>query len=196
MDTMLLRIFQQQVLLQCQFFQLAAYDLNASLVTKDRTRSWHAIQSMLTATACIAKALWGQSGGKAEERRALRESIGVDDDSPLRNCTMRNNFEHIDERIERWWAESANHNIIDLSFGSIRQSVRGLNDIEIFRIFDPGSGDVMFWSQDFNLQRIAGEIERILPKLWQEASKPHWDPRPAGPPESASDIPPGSAKAE
>ncbi|GAA5193131.1 hypothetical protein GCM10023346_17020 [Arthrobacter gyeryongensis] len=31
----------------------------------------------------------------------------------LKNVAFRNRFEHYDERIDRWWANSASHNILD-----------------------------------------------------------------------------------
>ena len=58
---------------------------------------------MLNAGANISKAFWGSGGKLAVERKPLRDSIGIDDKSPLRAVTMRNNFEHFDERIDRWW---------------------------------------------------------------------------------------------
>jgi hypothetical protein len=88
---------------------------------------------------------------------------------------MRNNFEHMDERIDKWWADSARHNIADKTIGP-PTAIAGLEPIESFRWFDPATKEVIFWGEAFNIQELVTEVERILPKLREEANKPHWDP--------------------
>jgi hypothetical protein len=178
METMLLRMFQQQVLLQCKFVLLASHEVDASLIAGNNTRTFYALQNLLTAAANISKALWGKGGGKegkGEERRPLRESIGVADDSPLRRIAIRDDFEHFDERLTRWWEQSTSHNYADLNLGDIRMAIKGISDQDTFRCFNPQTGEVMFWGTDFNLKLVITEIIHILPKLEAEARKPHWD---------------------
>ena len=174
MDRMLLRMFQEQVLLQCKFMLLSAHELNAALVTPDTTRTFYAIQGLLSAAASVSKALWGEGGRRADERQPLRDSIGVSDNSPLREVTMRNNFEHFDSRLSEWWEKSERHNYLDLSIMA-RSMVSGLDDQDMFRTFDPMTTDLVFWSQSFNIQALVQEVVKILPKLEQEARKPHWE---------------------
>jgi hypothetical protein len=83
---------------------------------------------------------------------------------------MRNNFEHFDERLDRWWAKSKRHNYSDFNLGPIGS----FDEIDSFRNFDPASTDLSFWGQAFNLQSLINEVQSILPKLEAEASKPHW----------------------
>jgi hypothetical protein len=94
MELMLLRIFQQQVLGQCKNLLLSANEVNQSLAKYDVQGVFYALQNLLNAGANISKALWGQGGKLADQRKPLRDSIGIDDTSPLREVTMRNNFEH------------------------------------------------------------------------------------------------------
>ena len=196
MDLMLLRVFQQQVLLECQFFILGSLELNASLVVGGDFRTWYAIEIMLNSAANISKALWGQAGRKSEQRKELRDSIGIADDSPLRAVVMRNHFQHIDERLDDWWSTSKGHNMVDQNFGDVTRAISGIEEKDIFRNFDPQTASVIFWGEKFNLQTLAAEINRILPRLKLEASKPHWEPRPAKQPEAASRRSPDEAKAE
>ena len=174
MDLMLLRIFQQQVLLQCQFILFAARDINMALNQDDDKRIFYAIQNLLNAAANVSKALWGQGGKFADERKTLRDSIGVSDTSPLREISIRNDFEHFDERLDNWWKQSKNHNYLDLSIGSIRTAISGFSDIDMFRCLNPQTGAVSFWGTDFNLNTVIAEVRRILPKLEEETAKPHW----------------------
>ncbi|MCJ7811204.1 MAG: hypothetical protein MUP62_03290 [Dehalococcoidia bacterium] len=180
MDLMLLRNFQRQVLLQCEFILLAAADINETLKMgqegKDTiNRVFYAIQNLLVAAANVSKALWGLSGAQSAQRQALRASIGISDASPLREVDMRNHFEHFDERLERWWSDSSRHNIADLCIGP-PEMIKGLDDSEMFRFFDPRTTEIVFWGQRFNLQELVDEVSRIIPALRTEAAKPHWEP--------------------
>ncbi len=169
---MLLRTFQQQVLTQCEFLLLAADDVNVSLNNHNTTRVFYALQNLLNAAANISKALWGQGGSLTAQRQALRDSIGISDASPLRNVTMRNNFEHFDERLEKWWRESQRHNYADFNIMP-KSMVVGIDPIDWFRNFDPQTTDLYFWSQEFNIQELVTEVHKIVPKLQEETNKPH-----------------------
>jgi hypothetical protein len=173
MDIMLLRVFQQQVLHQCDFMLLAANEVNSGLQQQNLTMVFFGTQNLLNAVANISKALWGQRGKFSEARKDLRDSIGIGDDSPLHQVTMRNHFEHFDERLDKWWSDSKAHNFMDFNLAP-RSSVAGIEEIDWFRIFDPKTTDMTFWSEDFNLQQLINEVQRILPKLKEEANKPHW----------------------
>jgi hypothetical protein len=178
-DLMLLRLFQTDVLSQCDFTLLAAREVNEGLHENDVTRTFAGLQSLLNAAANISKALWGQGGRFAAQRQPLRDSIGITDASPLRTVTMRNKYEHFDERLDKWWSESQNHNHLDFSIMPI-SGVAGFDQNDMFRVFDPTSTNLYFWGQEFNVQELINEVQRILPKLRAEASKPHWEVGPTG----------------
>ena len=174
MDIMLLRAFQRQVLFQCQAILTADEEIRRGLAEGDLTRVFCGVQNMLNAATNCSKALWGQSGRFATQRQELRDSIGVADNSPLRDPDMRNNFEHFDERLDRWWLDSTSHNYADMNLMP-RNAIQGLDDIDMFRAFDPATWDLGFWGQTFNLRRIVIEVQRILPKVSEDAQKPHWE---------------------
>ena len=170
MDLMLLRTFQKQIALQCEFVLKAANDINSALQLGDINGIFGGIQSLLSAAANIAKALWSQE----EARGPLRASLGVRDDSPLRELRMRHNFEHFDERLDRWWRESRQRNYADLNVGS-KDAIAGIAEIDRFRWFDPRTTDVMFWGESFNIQKIVDEVKHLHPVAIQESRKPHWE---------------------
>jgi hypothetical protein len=176
MELMLLRTFQGQVFLQCKFLLMAATAVNEGLKNGNVDHVYYALQNLLNAGANISKAIWGQAGRLAEQRKLLRDSIGISDDSPLNDVTMRNNFEHFDERLDRWWQESKNHNRADMSIGPKDRTIVGLDPIDMFRLFDPQTTDLTFWGQEFNVQKIVNEVQKIFPKLQEESNKPHWEP--------------------
>jgi hypothetical protein len=124
MELMLLRLFQQQVNLQCKAVLSSAAQANTALHVNDVTGVWIAVQNLLAAAANIAKVCWGSGGTREDGRRLVRESTGLDDDSPLKNVAMRNNFEHLDERLDAWWTTSERHNYLDKSHHADERSGR------------------------------------------------------------------------
>ncbi len=111
MDLMLLRIFQGETLEQCTYVLIAANQLNQRISTQTYDDVfWRELQNFVVSAANVSKLLWGQKGKFSKERKALRDSIKVEDSSALRRTTMRNHFEHIDERLDTWWAESGTRN--------------------------------------------------------------------------------------
>lgn len=195
MDLMLLRAFQGQVRDQCAFVLKAAQGVDDALrrvnegspspewrIAMDDV--WFSLQNLLSAAANVSKALWGQSGRLAEERRPLRESLGVGDESPLQNTDLRNHFDHFDDRLTRWWAESPTHNLIDRNIGPptmVRieiQTPSGTEpdiDIDRFRLLDPATGTVHFWGDAYDLRAIVRAASELLPIAAREAEKPHWE---------------------
>src|ERR1700751_2987470 len=121
MDEMLLSVYQQQVVSLCEAGLLALADLNGYAAYKSG-RLWYGVQNFIVAAGNLSKTFFG--GGREpartqpyEARKPLRDSLGVTDDSPLKQITIRNDFEHLDERIEEWWGESPNRNFLDAIVG-------------------------------------------------------------------------------
>ncbi len=175
MDLMLLRMFQRETLEQSAYALIAADLLNQQISASSYDDLfWREVQNFIVSTANISKLLWGQGGKLANERQSLRDSIEVSDSSPLKPPNiMRNHFEHIDERLDRWWKESSNHNIASHSVGP-PSMIAGLTTVELFRAYDPTTGIARFWGDTYNLKEIADEVNRIYPQLQTEAAKPHW----------------------
>jgi hypothetical protein len=176
MDLLHLRVFQRQVVDQCRLVLGSVPAINQGAATGDHDALWMACQMFVVGAGNLSKAFWGEGRGRqhiAPRRQSLRDSLAVEDSSPLYSVGIRNHFEHYDERIDRWWAESSTHNHADRMIGSPDQ-LGGLTDIEMFRIYDPGTVSIVFWGQQYELQPIASEVDRIYPIALREANKPHW----------------------
>jgi hypothetical protein len=166
-------MFQRHVLLQCDFILRDFAELDTALKAGDTARVFYAIQSLLSSQANISKALWGEGGRLAQEREPIRNSIDVSDTSPFKSTAMRNNYDHFDERLTRWWRDSKRHNFVALIVGP-RHHV-GADDQDVFRGFDPASGKAFFWDQEYDVYALIKEVQRVLPKLKAETAKPHWE---------------------
>jgi len=177
MQPMLLWMFERQVLLQCEFVLLAAENIDKGLKKRDVAAFtvvadvFYGIQNLLNASANISKTLWGQGGRFGAVRKPLRDTIGVGENSPLKSVGMRNNFEHFDERLDDWWSDSKEHRFRDTNIGR-HSDIHGFDEIDRFRDYDPKTGELSFWGQEFKLHEIVSEVKRILPKLKEDASKP------------------------
>ncbi len=159
MDGRLLRAFHYQIKDQCHFVELALEGIEGF---KGDDRFWYGIQNVLTSAANISKLLWGQGGKYAKERAPLRASVGVDDSSPLRPTTMRNHYEHMDERLTLWWATSERHIFADQSIGPPTM-FGSIDETDTFRAYDPTTGLLRFWGDTFDLIDLINEIHRLHP---------------------------------
>lgn len=64
------------------------------------------IQALATHSAALSRYLWPASKGElaAVRARKLRQSLGVREESCLRNRDLRNHLEHFDERLDQFCA--------------------------------------------------------------------------------------------
>jgi hypothetical protein len=133
---------------------------------------WMALQQMLVAAANASKLLWGSRGKKTAARAALRQAIGVSDSNPLEDPDLRNDWEHIDERIDTWAADDSNRVFLGRLIGN-PQKVLGqiLTDGQPappqsnFRSYDPDTGIVSFWEHSVSVPNIVREARAMLPRL-------------------------------
>jgi hypothetical protein len=173
MDPVLLRTFQHQVSTQCEFVALA-YESLQTLPNRRHTSTapyFSAIQALIGAAAAIRRAMWSTNAATSNARIALRQSLDTEDSSPINSPRMRNNFEHFDERIDKWWAESERRNFIDLNVMPENMFPRQ-EDINMFRAYDPHTGEVTFWGDRLNIHEIAAEAARIHQAAMRELEKP------------------------
>jgi hypothetical protein len=173
MNSMLLRVFQKQIELQCRAVLKAANDLDTALAVNDVIGSFCAIQSLLSAAANISKALWGDRKTKKAlaARKPLRDSLHIDNNSPLYPLKMRNNYDHFDERLDEWWKKSKNHNVVDVSVIP-KDLILGFDDIDCFRLYNQQNKELTFWGQRFNLGEIIEAVQQLHPIVLQESNKP------------------------
>ncbi len=175
MDLMLMRLHQRQIEHQCHAALLALNIGQQGLDQNDQNVFWASIQGFLTAAANISKTLWGAGGRLSEQRAELRASLGVDDESPLASTDLRNHLEHFDERLDRWHAQSERHNFADFVIGPKQSTIVGMEETDMFRQFDPSSGQIIFWGERHDLLPIRDAIQTLLPIAAAEAAKPHWE---------------------
>lgn len=187
MDKFILRIFQQEATTQCQFVVLAASELNYANWLSEASfapdadpndvtlrpgyyqpRIWFSVQNILVSSANLSKLLWG-SGRNGPDARAeaeagrheLRESLQVEDDSPLKSTTVRNRFEHFDQRLEKW-RQGGGQIFIGRNIGD-PNAVHTPSEPDRFGHYDPATGIVTILGETSVLPDLVAEAQRILP---------------------------------
>ena len=80
---------------------------------------------------------------------------------------MRNNFEHFDERLERWHNESTTHDFVDKIIGP-SHITSGPDDIDLFRFFNPETWVAGFWGERFDVRAVVNEAARLMPPFVEE----------------------------
>jgi hypothetical protein len=172
MQRSLLKVYLCLFIDGCRFALIAARDVQSGLQESDHEEAdqivWYGAQNFIIAAGNLSKILWGteRDANETEERRArrkpLRDTLHVEDDSPLRRIKLRNDYEHFDERLEQWWNETAEPRYPDAEIGP-RNWISEPADVDILRQLDPTSGDVIFWGNELNIPSVLDEIRRLLP---------------------------------
>ena len=168
MDAKLIKVFQYQISFQCECALKNASELDAALRAKNAIAAFYAIQSLLVAAANLSKALW--DGRNPADRAPLRARLNVLDTSPLHPRDMRNHYEHFDERLDEWYRSSKSHNYVDVSVSS-KAAIHGVDEIDMFRTYDPQTGDLSFWGDKFNINQLVEEIRRLYASVTQRINE-------------------------
>lgn len=122
--------------------------------------------------AAASRIFWPPKGRKSSEQRSqnrgehLQKALMIDKDHPISSRTLRDHFEHFDERLDQWAEESKNRNII-LRFLGPRSAVGGsaLADGDIIFHFDPATNIFAFRGQKFDLQELANGVVDLNSKV-------------------------------
>src|SRR5690606_41542207 len=108
----------------------------------DRVEVWASIQSILVAAANVSKILW-LAKASATRGEHLRKLLDVPDDSFLQHRTIRNHFEHYDERVEEWFKKSASVAYTDSSIDAMEPGPWSFRPF-VHRRYDPVTQELHF----------------------------------------------------
>ena len=168
-----LRIFQTEIKRQCKFAIIANNDLFLALKTGDVDRLWYSVQSFLVATGNLSKLLWPSKSSLPNRGVELRQSLSINDNSPLAPRTFRNHFEHFDERLERWIVSSRQHIFVDSNIGP-QNMIGGVDKEDYIRNFDTTNSVVTFRGDLYYLKPVIEAVQELWEKAVIESQKPKW----------------------
>lgn len=152
----------------CAYFFMKSLDALVHLLEhreRDHTneKAFAEAQAILIAAANISKILW-TGGRKATPEsivraKELRDLLGVKGRWSLSQRTVRNSFEHFDDRLDEWGATGAG--FADCNVGSIKDMEALVPAKEIFRHIDPSTATITFQGKRFDLPRMLVEIKKL-----------------------------------
>ena len=173
MDDQLVKIYlkQAQEEFQACFAALEAFNLAIRQNTKDDP-FLHAM-TFVHRAASASRIFWppggkNKSARQRSQRRGahLRQLLTINDNHPIQHRTLRDHFEHFDERLDEWAEESKHRNMIGRLLGP-RSAVGGnsIEDRDIILHFDPQTNIFAFRGQQFDLQELANGISDLNTKV-------------------------------
>jgi hypothetical protein len=174
------RLFAHEVWSQCEYLKLGAADLEAApivpLPQARNHRAWYAIQGILISSGTISRILWGTTPEARDGRRRLRKRLAVTEDSPFHPRKVRNDFEHFDERVEKWLAADP-----DAADMMSRSTVSDPTvELERFHHYDPETQTVSFQDNALAIQPLIEEAERVGPIAKRAVTHWYGAPTPTG----------------
>jgi len=151
---------------------------------------FYSIQMFLSSCANISKLLWPKPKGRNEakdqaDKRRLRgerlwNAIGATNEPTLQELnskSLRNYFEHFDERLDYWVANSTHHNLITRSSGPAGSFLTSNNNTvgpaDYMGFLDTSTGVVTFQELTVSLPNMYAAVQ-CLHERTTIASRPSW----------------------
>lgn len=174
MDDFLKRIYLQQVKQECEFCLAAVARMNEILKLEDESKNdfFREALDLVHHGAAVSRMFWPprcrdkKKTARAQQRgQVLRDQLKIPSNHSIQKRTLRDHFEHFDERLDDWAENSRNKNMINQLFGS-RNAVggNGIGDSDIIHHYDPVTKIYAFRGEPFDVQELVDGISDIYQK--------------------------------
>ncbi|MBQ0933658.1 hypothetical protein [Ideonella alba] len=173
MDDFLERIYLDQAKQECEACFEAIKEFNGAL-ERERSKDPFAHATALVHHAAAVSRIFWPPGGRDKHARqrahrrgeALRKALSVSTDHPVQARTLRDHFEHFDERLDDWAERSKNRNIVRKLLGP-RSAIGGdaIQDEDIIHHYDPETKIYAFRGEKFDVQALASGLEDLYAKI-------------------------------
>jgi len=174
MDDFLKRIYLQQVKQECEFCLAAIARMNEILKSEGESQNdfFREALDLVHHAAAVSRIFWPpgcrdkKKKVRAQQRgQALRDQLEIRSNHPIQKRTLRDHFEHFDERLDDWAENSRNKNMINRLLGP-RNAVGGdaIGDSDIIHHYDPATKIYAFRGEAFDIQELVDGIGDIYQK--------------------------------
>jgi len=142
-------------------------DLREGLDTQDKKRVFYSAQAFLVAVANLSKLFWPEEKHRfrGEELRRLLETK---EDSPIKDRTFRNAYEHYDDRIETWASCSSRKDYDDMNISIAGPLVPGVEPSDSMRnleiSLDRKTFKLTFHRVSYDPLITEAEVRKVLEK--------------------------------
>ena len=174
MEKSLLRQFQREVERQCQFGMIALQDMDEASANSDGKLFWYSVQGLLVAVESISRLLWPPNPGADERGAALRENLGVGEDSPIKPREFVERFLRYDESLEEWHGSSKHRRFFD-SYTEPLDVLAETPPEDRFRGYQLEKNVLLFHGESYEIGPISLALEELQRKAEEEMQKPRFD---------------------
>jgi hypothetical protein len=174
METSLLRQFQREIERQCQFAMIALQDMDEASANSDGKLFWYSVQGLLVAVESISRLLWPPNPDASERGAALRENLGVGEDSPLKSRDFVERFLRYEESLEEWHESSEHRRFFD-SYTEPLDVLAETPPEDRFRGYQLERFALLFHGETYELAPISQALEELQRNAGEEMQKPRFD---------------------
>jgi hypothetical protein len=169
----LLRQLQREVERQCQFAMISLQDMEEASANSDGKLFWYSAQNLLISVVKVSLMLWPPDPRYPEVTEALRESLGVTEDSPLRDRSFPERFLSFDEQLHEWYEASKEKRFFD-SYTEPLDVLADTSPQDRFRGYNTEDNTLLFHNEPYPLSPISTAVEEICRKAEEEFQKPRF----------------------
>jgi hypothetical protein len=116
------------------------------------------VQNIVFRAAAISRYFWPSRRAYDSRGSHLRASFGIQDDSVLRNRSLRDAAEHFDERLDEYLKEGITGYIIPEWFGALQEHEVHTH---YFRAYFINTGHLRILDQEFFVQPLVEEVVHL-----------------------------------
>ena len=156
------KIYLGEIIMQADMTVPIVHNMNVAVNQGHTIEAFALLHYLLIHAGIVSRILWPPAKKAPRVRRAreLREMLGVDDTHTLADRRLRNHLEHYDERLDSWVKESVRHGFVDRWIGP-RAGIQGVDDKDIFRLFDPVEKVFIFRGESYAIQGLVDSLDDI-----------------------------------
>lgn len=143
--------------------------------SNDADAFWRSVPVAVGLAANVSKTLWPIPKTSKPRGEWLRRQLGIGDDAALRSRSVRDAFEHLDERLERWVAEYPGATEVTRYIGP--RDAMGVADHEMVQWYDTETNTLHVLGKQVNLQDVTREMAELQRTLIEQHAQTPGDTR-------------------
>jgi hypothetical protein len=181
MDNFLEQIYLEQAKQECEACFVAVKAFNTALERERSEDPFAHASAFVHHAAAVSRIFWppGSRDKHARQRahrrgETLRKALLIPTNHPVQERTLRDHFEHFDERLDDWAERSKNRNIVGKLLGP-RSAIGGdaIQDEDIIHHYDPATKIYVFRGEKFDVQALAAGLDDLYAKIAERLSVLH-----------------------
>lgn len=166
-------MYLEQAQRDCEGCYSAISMFNAALAPPGAEDPFAHAMALVQRAAAVSRIFWPPGARDKHVRQraqrrgeALRKTLSIPCGHAIQSRTLRDHFEHFDERLDDWAERSKNRNIVRRFIGP-RAAIGGdaIQDQDIIDHYDPATRTYSFRGEAFDIQALAAGIDDLYRRI-------------------------------